>query len=333
MVTKKTVKNNTPAEILSLIKKSKKILLVCHEGPDHDSIISCLLARGSFEKLGKTADIFCINEIKDEHKFLDPRGEIKKANFDNFNFSKYDLFFALDVPELKRLGISDSSRVIIPVVNIDHHEGSGFGNYNFIHKKSGSTTILIYNLLKEWRLKLSKEEINLVLTGIVADCDVFRYWDSPEIFRTVAELIELGGDYESVLFQLLRRNNFKTLKWWGVALDTLKIDKKNKFAYISIPFGTYRKFEKYTGQTRTLADTFIRTIEGTNFGIIMVEHEKNNLKISIRSRDIGFSVYPLLLMLRGGGYQTGGGAVVKDMPFKKAVAKVLKIARQFASGK
>ena len=58
----------------------------------------------------------------------------------------------------------------------------------------------------------------------------------------------------------------------------------------------------------------------------MVEQEKNRLSVSFRSRT-GFDTSRVASVLGGGGHAYSSGCQLKDMPFRKAVEKVITTAR------
>ena len=61
----------------------------------------------------------------------------------------------------------------------------------------------------------------------------------------------------------------------------------------------------------------------------MSEDEKNVLHIGFRSRS-HIDVSKLAEQLGGGGHKMASGGMIKDMPFDKAVEKVLETARKYA---
>jgi phosphoesterase RecJ-like protein len=119
-----------------------------------------------------------------------------------------------------------------------------------------------------------------------------------ETFRIAAELISKGADREKIIFEIERNLDENTLKLVGEILNKIEIDKEHN-------------------------------VKNTDFGMIMVETEKNNLSISFRSRG-GFDVSQIALEFGGGGHKAAAGATIKGMEFSQAVGKVLEVARKYA---
>jgi len=83
-------------EILDEIKKTKKVLVNCHRGPDSDSVGSALGLSKVIESMGKEVLIICPSEVPVDLKFLPGSEKIKRVDFASFNFSNYGLFIAID---------------------------------------------------------------------------------------------------------------------------------------------------------------------------------------------------------------------------------------------
>src|SRR4030042_4697616 len=83
-------------KILEEVIKAKRILLNCHRRPDPDSVSSALAMYSVLKAMGKTVDIVCPDPIPGNLDYLENFGEVKQVDFDEFNFSIYDLFIILD---------------------------------------------------------------------------------------------------------------------------------------------------------------------------------------------------------------------------------------------
>lgn len=321
-------------EISQLIIDSSNILLCLHQSPDPDSIASNILMSKYLDKLGKKYKIVCFDKVPEKFKRTYKTENIVADNLlpDKLNIDDFDLFISLDVNEPVRCGLPNDIK-FKSVVNIDHHATENvFSGLKINDSSYSSTSEMLFYFLEDVGYTLNEDEANLILLGIITDTDAFSYAGDSRVFRTVSRCIDLGGNYEKANEIIYRNNGVDQLKFWGEALKRIKIDKKYRFAYTSIDIKTLKKYEGLLQSTRTVADKFIRTIENTDFGLVMVESDEGYLKISARVRNNDFNVIPLLKMLNGGGHTTGGGGRI-DLPYKEAVKETLKIARKFAKDK
>lgn len=328
--TQQTMNFKESAKIKAIIEKSKKVLLMIHQSPDPDSIVSNILISRYLDKIGKNWDLYCVDEVPERFKKIYKLDSLNDGVDPNLiQFSNYDLFLALDVNQPSRFGLGED--VLLPlVVNIDHHytENKFVGVKVNDHSYS-SASEMVYYLMEDFKFKLEPDDANLVLMGILTDTESFSYGTTPRLFMTVSKLLELGAEYDKVDEIIYRNNTTDQIKYWSKALENVKVDKKYKFAYTTLDIKTIKKYPNVLQASRTIADKFIRTISGTNFGMVMTETEEGYLKISVRSRSSSFGVKELLKNLNGGGHLTGGGGRI-DLPFDKAVKKTIKIARSFA---
>jgi bifunctional oligoribonuclease and PAP phosphatase NrnA len=319
-------------KILEKIKATENVVLLCHESPDIDSVVSCLILKDVLEGMGKKADIISVDDVGARIKFLKLNGNVKIVDPNKHDYSKYQAMFVLDAGDLERLGITSKVNFKGTVINIDHHEGDGVGEIRIIDRNAGSTCTLLYHIFKDWGVELDKETLDKVLLGIVADTEVFHFsiYSSSFIFRTVSELLDSGADYDMALYYADQYFDVMVFKFWAEAIKRIKIDKKNKFAYSIIPYNIYRKYIKYGISSRQLSDKFLRKIDGTNFGVVIIETEDGAAKVSIRTRTPGFFVLDLVKRLGGGGHLTGGGAVVNAGSFKETCDLILEESGKYA---
>lgn len=317
-------------ETKKIIANSKNILMALHQSPDPDSIVSNVLMSRYLKSIGKKHKVICLEKVHEKFRKSYPFNEIEDGlDVKDVNFDDYDLFIALDVNTFERFGFPKDIS-FKNVINIDHHftENSVDG-LKIIDTTYSSASEMVFYLLEDFGYKLNSEEAGYALMGIVTDSDSFSYSYNSRVFRTVSKLIDLGGNYDRVNEIVYRNNSYSQIKFWGDVLGRVKVDTKNKFTYVSIPLKITKKYPDILQGTRTVADKFIRTIENTNFGLVMTETEEGYLKISVRSKESNFGVPELLRRLNGGGHFTGGGGRM-DLPFEAAVKETLKITRRFA---
>ena len=81
--------------ILEEIKKSEKILINCHRGPDSDSVGSALALQEILQIMEKDVEVVCPSDIPEDLLFLSEAKNIRRVNFTSFDFSEYDLFLIL----------------------------------------------------------------------------------------------------------------------------------------------------------------------------------------------------------------------------------------------
>lgn len=320
-------------KVLEVIKKNKKFILFCHESPDLDSVISCLSLKKKLEEMNKSADIVSVDRIDPRFKFLKLIDTIAHKNPDDIDFCDYDVMIIPDASEFRRVGIYKIPVFDGNIINIDHHEDENrIGDIKVVNTKAGATCAIIFNIYKDWNLKLDKQDIDDLLLGIVADTGVFHYsiYSSSYIFRIVSELIDLGGDYDRALFYADQCYSFGMVKFLGEAINNIKINKTGKFSYIIMPYKTIKKYKAEDSGSRFVIDNILRNINDTDFAVIMLEKKNGNVKVSVRTRTPGFYVLDFIKQLGGGGHLTGGGAEIESQDFNETCKMILELAEKYA---
>lgn len=320
--------------ILEEIKKAKRILVNCHRGPDPDSVGSSLALYGVLEKLGKRVEIVCpSNEIPENTAFLKNFKKVQKnVNFSRFDFSKFDLFITLDSSSWEMVtDLKDFMPPNIPVVVIDHHKtNTRYGRINLVDDKVTSTGELIYLVIEDWGLDINKDIATALMTGIVGDTGAFRFPGSTrKTFEVAGTLMSEGADKDKIIFHIYHSISFDVIKFWGEAINKVKVDSEHRFVWSAVP---YEKFVELGGEKisrESSASLFAQIVDGTDFGFVMVEQEKNALSVSFRSRT-GVDTSSIAAELGGGGHIYASGAKVEGLPFDKAVEKVLQVARKYS---
>lgn len=322
------------SQIKQKIDEADSILLSLHRGPDGDSIGCCLAMKKYLESQAKEVRLISSSPIPPSYDYL-PTDEIDHFQFLDLNLEKLDLFIFLDSADWQMVHEKIDDNTKLPskekVINIDHHgTNSKYGGINLIVDDSASTAEILFDLFKLWQVKLDKVLAQYLLVGVVTDTGVFRYTNtSSSTLKTAAELMERGADLDVIVFNYLRRNKPEKLRFWGVVLENLEVDEKNKFAYAFVPYSQAKEYfdDNYPREYKSgAASLFMAGVEGTEFGIVMIEEEEGELSGSIRSRR-DFDVSKIAEELGGGGHPGAAGFSLQ-MTFDKAVKKVLTTARK-----
>lgn len=318
-------------KILSEIKKTEKILVNCHRVPDADSIGSAQAMRKVLEKMGKEVSVICPTSIPGNLEFLALYGEIRRVNFEKFDFSEYELFITLDSANWKQV----SSDAIaeppdIKIVNIDHHiTNSKYGFLNLIEDGATSTAEIIYKIFKDWGVKIDKVTASALLAGIIGDTGSFRFPGvGREVFEIAADLMKYT-DKDIIIKNLYQNYDLDQIKLWAEIIGRIEVDEKHKFAWSAVPADVFKSHNKPAGAKSDVAEIIFQSIKGTKFGIVMVEEQVGKLSISLRARG-DFDVSKIAEVLGGGGHKAAAGARIEGMKFEKSVEKVLRTAKKFA---
>ncbi len=315
-------------EILKRIKGARSILLNCHHNPDADSVGSSLgLAYGLIE-MGKSIKVICPSSVPKRFDFLTKKMPIDVVDFSSFDYSCYDLFITLDSSSWNRVsGGTGIKKADIFMICIDHHKtNQKYADINLVAPDISSTSELLYQLYLDWgidifKLENAREIATCLFTGILGDTGGLRYAEANEKTYEIASTLMKVASKDEIVFNLFQRYELNTIYYWAYILSKIRFNEKGKFVYAFINKEEYQKYGKIEGAKGELADIFFSSIEGSEFGLIVVEEGEGNVVLSLRSRS-GFDVSEIASRLGGGGHRWAAAGRIVGMSFEESKTKI-----------
>jgi phosphoesterase RecJ-like protein len=306
-----------------LIDKSHKILLVAHRRPDGDTLGSCIALGRALEKLGKEADMACIDEIPDRYQYLPDIDKFIKE----FDFRDYDLLIVCDSGASYMTSYHEKYPDIfkgdVPVVNIDHHASNdNFGTVNIVDSNSASATMILYKFFKFAGYEITPQIATAFITGLYNDTGSFMHQNTtPEALKIAGELMSYGGRVYDVSKSLFKTTPVSTLKLWGRVLSNLKINKDG----VAMSVVTSKDFDECDAEHDELSGAvdFINSIPGSKFTVLLHEDENGNVKGSFRTRNEDVNLDEIASKFGGGGHKKAAGFSIPGKLEKEVKWKIV----------
>ena len=307
-------KNCSLAETGDLLKAAKKLVIVSHVSPDGDTLGSSLALMHALRMLGKEVIMNVDDDISTVYSFLPGIAEYRR--FAPEESVDADLLVIVDASSADRAGNAMDVVKSPAVLNIDHHKtNTRFADYLYLDSDAAATAEIIYSLLLEMGIKLTRNIATCIYEGIYTDTGSFKYSNTTSnTLKTAAELLKYGVNPSSISdnMELKSRSQVEMLR---KALETLTFLKDGKIAYIEIPL------ELYDHNIET--DTFIsypRYVEGVEIALLFKQVEENLTRVSFRSKEI--DVAKIALSFGGGGHKKAAGCSIYA-PLKEAEKVIL----------
>lgn len=312
-------------EAIKLIKSSKNILILTHKNPDGDAVGSVLgLAQALSSLDNKKIECFSRSEVPEVFKFLSGVSNIKNQ----ISPRHYDLIILLDCAFFARTGIDDIKEVVSSHDNllvIDHHPKNKVEQdcELIIDDEASSTAILIYNLLKEMRIKITKNISDCLLTGIFTDTGGFQHSNTdPQSLETAAELMRKGSRIDKIAKNIFNGKNVSAIKLWGKALSRIQTDQNTKMAISYISKNDIEECGAKEEDASGLV-SIINTVSDAKFSLLLTESDDKKIKGSLRSEDYhGIDVSEIAKSLGGGGHRLASGFEVEGDDVENSVEKI-----------
>ena len=268
---------------IDMIRKSKNIFIASHINPDGDNIGSSLALTLALKKNNKNVFVLKSDMVPANFVFLPGIDLIEEYNE---KMEDIDLFIALDCGNEYRLGENKTLfENAQKTINIDHHiSNTNFGDINIVDPRASATGEIIYNFIKYLDIDLDKEIATNLYTAISTDTGSFKYESvTSETHKIISNLLDTGIDKSSININLYEKMSFTRMKLFIKSLTTLETFNNGQIVVVKI---TQDMLEE-TGASFEDAEgiiSFIRKLETVEAACILKELEKENIKISIRTK-------------------------------------------------
>lgn len=293
---------------IELIKKSNNIFIASHINPDGDNIGSSLALALALKKINKNIVVLKSDIIPTDFTFL-PGIDLIKKHDDKLD--DIDLFIVLDCGDEDRLGQNKSLfESAKKTINIDHHiSNTNFGDINIVDSKSAATGELVYHFIKQMDIKLDKDISTNIYTAISTDTGSFKYESvSSDTHRIVADLLDIGIDKTEININLYESMSFTRMKLFIKSLTTLETFNDGKIAVIKVT----QDMLKETGASLEDSEgiiSFITKLSTVEAACILKELEKENIKISLRTKRY-LDASSICNEFNGGGHKRAAGCTI-----------------------
>ena len=305
----------------SLIKQSKKILLLSHMNPDGDTLGSmCALYSMIYKRFKIKADMNVVSNIPYNYKFL-PNVDLAERYYDKSLV--YDLVITLDVAAIDR--VMDSKILFDKAkctVNIDHHKTNPkFGDFQIIEPDASSCGEVLFNYFKAHNWILTEDAAICLYTAIMTDTGNFRFENtSSNTFRSAADLVDAGANPNYIYKKCYETKTKNYVMFQNYCVNKAVFIEDNKIAYTTVYKKDLEKFSAGDDYTDGIAET-LRAIDTTEVSFVAKEVESKLTKISMRSKKA--DVAAVCMKFGGGGHKFDAGCTIKAN-IKDSITQLLK---------
>ena len=315
--------------IVNEIISGERFLIASHLNPDGDAIGSSLALALALEKMGKEVVVYNRDPLPYQFGFLSSSERIVNSLEDE---AAFDATFVVDCSEPERVGEQFSQMVSTKKwINVDHHlTNEYFADISFIDKDACSTGYLVYQILKELPVELTKDIAENIYTTILVDTGSFRYSNANnDAFKVAGEMVALGVSPWDVANKIYENQPQARIELLTAVLNTLKVEDGGEIASVVVT----RDMMEKSGTGPDATDGFVnypRSIEGVEVAFLVREVGEDLYKISFRSKG-NINVAQVSQSFGGGGHRNAAGCVIKGsltdvrISTANAVAKVLDI--------
>ncbi|GAB7388261.1 bifunctional oligoribonuclease/PAP phosphatase NrnA [Bacillaceae bacterium] len=317
------------------IREHDDFLVVSHVNPDGDATGSALAVAALLKEIGKGCTLVNEGETPQKFRFL-PSAEHIRNYTENPPGRTYRAVIAVDAADLARLGkVVEIFHEDAKLLNIDHHSTNDrYGDVNLIKESACATAEIVYELLQEMGVSLSRDIAECLYTGLLTDTGGFRYANTNAyVLQIASELLQHGVSPAKIAERCLETITRAHLEMLKAALDTLTFEAGGLLAVLTVT----KEVLAQTGAQKEDVEGFVnyaRNIEGVEVGILFKEILEKEVKVSFRSRSY-VDVAEIAKKLGGGGHVRASGCTLPmtlEEAKKTVIPEVLAALRKGAKG-
>jgi bifunctional oligoribonuclease and PAP phosphatase NrnA len=308
------------------ISKFEHIILTAHETPDGDAVGSECALYHALTYLGKDVHIYNADPVEDKYSYLNTAEIANTPGLDeeiDLDLSNFALII-LDTNDINNIG--HIKELILKRVReyliIDHHEsGDKILTETLIEEDASSTCEILYQLLLEMDIPLSKTIANALYTGIVYDTGSFIYpKTTARTFNIAEDLVSHGVEPNFIYSKIYESNSISTLILQSKVMSSIELKYDNQVAIQTMLKETILE----SNATYEEGTTFINIplkCERIRVSIFFKENLEGVLRCSLRSKG-NIDVSEIAQRYGGGGHKTAAGFKCK-ISLEKIKKKVL----------
>ncbi|OGO87130.1 MAG: hypothetical protein A2Y15_02595 [Clostridiales bacterium GWF2_36_10] len=307
------------------IKDSQKVVLLAHDYPDGDAVGSVVVMNYIIQAMGAEPIVVLRNFDKLNWDFLGFKEEIKIYSDEELEtITSIPVTIVLDCSNQDRLG---EQKVYLTkstyVVNIDHHaDNNNFGTINIV-KESSSVGEILYYLIKDLGIPITRKMAYSILVSIASDTGRFMYNNTHQnLFFIIHDLFNYlnSNDYSEIMRILYQEVSIDKIRLTAEIFNNLEmIHNVISFSYL----------ESDCGFIDGLVEP-IQSIQGSRASVL-VRKIDHRIKISFRAKDKNIDVQLLAQQFGGGGHIHASGATIALTDFSKQILDIKEIVRMYFS--
>lgn len=317
-------KNISYKDAAEFFRTHDNYYILIHQNPDGDAVGSGFGLCFALRLLGKKANVMCSDPIPEKYSYILKDYEPQKFN--------HKTTVSTDLPDVKLLGKGLSGYSDFIELAVDHHKSNtGFADLTVQDPAASSACEVLYEILSEGEIPISKETALCIYTGIATDTGCFKYeCTTPRCHIIAAKLIEQYmlpiGRINRILFDI---KSTEKMKFEQKVISEMQVLLDGKCAVITINHSDMEKCGVTEQDTEGVASLPMQ-VQGIEVGVTLREKEENRYKVSMRSAEI-VDCSEICRRFGGGGHTRAAGCIIEGdadqvrMKILAAVAPILGI--------
>lgn len=295
---------NIQEQIYKKINDYDTIIIHRHQRPDPDAIGSQIGLSSILKKNFPNKQIYVVGKKIDGLSWIGDPDKVDENKFKNA------LIFVLDTANKPRIDDNRWQKGSY-IIKIDHHpEDDVFGDLSLVNVKASSTSEILVDFCRKFRLKFTYQAVKSFYAGIVGDTGRFLYSNTTS--HTMEDVSFLMSAREDLDFTKINRCeceiNLSLARLVSYVYENLVITKYG-LGYIILKKDILNKFDLENCGTSSIVP-LPGNLKEINSWIIFEENTDGSYRVRLRSKKV--FINDIAKKHRGGGHPLASGAKAKN---------------------
>ena len=293
----------TVKEAANWLQERDDFLILTHRRPDGDATGCAIALCLGLRSIGKTAWIW-------ENPQFTPRYASRLAGLTTGTVSETATIISVDMATESLLPLNGAQFAGKCLLSLDHHpSNTGYAAERLVQTECGGCGELIWDLLLELGVEITKEMAEAVYIAVSTDTGCFRFANTTaRTFRTAAAAVEYGANIAPINRELFEIKSKGRLRLEARIMAGMEFYADGKVAIACLPQTWVEELEVTEDDLDSISG-FPRSIDGVCVGVMIRDSEPGRAKMSVRTA-AGYNASVFCGKLGGGGHAAAAGCSI-----------------------
>lgn len=334
---------STPQALFAALDRAQKVLITTHVKPDGDALGSASILALALQQKNKHAELLLLSKCPTKYSFILKEAGLFASHHDAEakplpDLNAYDTIAITDTGTWSQLpGLKEKLEAFAAIAGkqiliIDHHRTQeSWGTVRVVDPNRSSACELVWDLLKQWGTKATKQMADAAYIGLVSDTGWFQFSNAtPSTLRLAADLMEVGVNPDLVYQRLYQSEREPRLRLQARVMNNFELHADGKLAVLKVRAEDFATTGATVNDTENLINLPL-AIASVEMSLCFSEPTQNDgspIRVSLRSKG-KVDVSAFAQNFGGGGHSRAAGLKLdptKDGTFDAATQKVIDAA-------
>lgn len=283
------------------LKNNNCFCFLCHKNLDGDTLGASYSLHYALNQLNKKSIVKTVGKEPFENFKSLLKIEQKEEDF------LIEHYVTVDVASLTLLEQNFNQKISL---SVDHHKSFNINcNLKCVDEFAAASCEIVYLILKELEVKITKQIANCLYLGISTDTGCFKFSNTTaKTHKIAAELIEKGADFSKINYYMFDRKTKERLKLEKSVLENLEYYFNDLVALVFITneiiFST-KSLKEDLNSIAHIAYSFKDAVFS-----VTAKQEQEGFKISVRTKN-NWDAGLFCEKFGGGGHKNAAGCFIK----------------------